>query len=92
MEPALKPLAECLSKGALAGRKIRLIGRTDPRGSDEYNMVLGQARANAVSAFLTNLGVPSDRLLTTSRGELDAKGTAEGGWAHDRRVDIELAD
>jgi peptidoglycan-associated lipoprotein len=87
----LSALARCLSDGALKGRGLALTGRADPRGEPEYNMSLGESRADSVRRYLHDLGVQADRLRATSRGEMDATGTDESGWAHDRRVDIELA-
>ncbi len=87
----LADIARCLSEGALRGKSVVLIGRADSRGEPEYNMTLGESRADAVHRYLVDLGVGRDRMRSTSRGELDAIGTTEEGWAHDRRVDIELA-
>jgi outer membrane protein OmpA-like peptidoglycan-associated protein len=53
-------------------------------------MSLGENRADAVKGFLVGLGVPGDRIRTSSRGELDAAGVDEAGWSNDRRVDIEV--
>ena len=53
-------------------------------------MSLGDNRAEAVKAYLVGLGVSGDKIRTSSRGELDASGTDEAGWAIDRRVDIEV--
>jgi peptidoglycan-associated lipoprotein len=53
-------------------------------------MTLGGSRAEAVQRYLVDLGVGKDRMRATSRGEMDATGTDEHGWAQDRRVDIEL--
>lgn len=88
--PVLAQLAGCFVSGALKGREMRLVGHADPRGSDDYNMVLGGSRADTVKAFLTMKGVPGQRIATTSRGELDARGSDEPSWAEDRRVDILL--
>ncbi len=85
-------VAKCLTEGALQGRSVSLVGRADPRGEDEYNMSLGGSRAESVRRYLYDLGVHSERLGATSRGEIDASGTNEDGWARDRRVDIELAN
>lgn len=87
----LSAVARCLSEGALKGRRVSLVGRADPRGEDEYNMVLGGSRADSVRRFLSGLGVEEKRIGATSRGELDATGTDEATWAQDRRVDIQLA-
>jgi peptidoglycan-associated lipoprotein len=88
----LAALARCLSDGALKGRGLALTGRADPRGEPEYNMSLGESRADSVRRYLHDMGVQAERLRATSRGEMDAVGTDEAGWAHDRRVDIELAN
>lgn len=86
----LGKVAECLTTGALKGRSILLVGRADARGETGYNMVLGAQRAGGVADYLAHLGVARTRLDVTSRGELDAMGTNEAGWAADRRVDILL--
>lgn len=87
----LAEVAKCMTEGALKGRNVALIGRTDARGEPEYNMGLGDSRSSAVQRYLVDLGVGKDRLRATSRGELDAMGTDEAGFANDRRVDIELS-
>lgn len=87
----LAEVAKCLTEGALKGKAVRLVGRADARGEAEYNMTLGESRASTVHRYLVDLGVGKDHLKPTSRGELDATGRDEAGYAHDRRVDIELA-
>jgi peptidoglycan-associated lipoprotein len=86
----LGEVAKCLTEGALKGKAVTLIGRADARGEPEYNLTLGESRANTVQRYMVDLGVGKDRMRPTSRGEMDAVGTTEEGWAHDRRVDIEL--
>jgi peptidoglycan-associated lipoprotein len=86
--PVLTQLATCFVSGPLRGREMRLVGHADPRGPDDYNMVLGGSRADTVKAFLTMKGVPSSRIGTTSRGEMEARGTDEASWSQDRRVDV----
>jgi len=88
----LDQLATCLMSGALKGRSVSLIGRADPRGTDEYNLGLGSRRAASVSTYLQRLGVGQPQLAVTTRGSLDASGTDEAGWQKDRRVDITLAN
>ena len=88
----LSALAKCLSDGPLQGRGLALTGRADPRGEPEYNMSLGETRADSVRRYLHDLGVQAERLRATSRGEIDATGVDEAGWAHDRRVDIDLTN
>jgi peptidoglycan-associated lipoprotein len=88
----LDAVATCVIRGPLSGKSLRLIGHADPRGAADYNMTLGQARADAVAAFLSAKGVDRAHTSTTSRGALDAVGTNEATWAADRRVDITLND
>jgi peptidoglycan-associated lipoprotein len=87
----LAKVAECLISGPLAGRSIALVGRADPRGTDEYNMALGARRAETVAAYLERLGVETARVADSTRGALDARGTDEATWRLDRRVDLQLA-
>jgi peptidoglycan-associated lipoprotein len=87
----LADVAKCFSEGPLRDHGVALIGRADPRGEGEYNMALGESRADTVRRYLGDLGVSPKRVLATSRGEIDAVGKDEDGWAKDRRVDIELA-
>ena len=86
----LEQVAKCVTTGPLKGRKLALVGRADPRGETEYNMVLGDHRADAVHIYLARLGVGTNAMSKTSRGELDAEGQDDDGWSRDRRVDIAL--
>jgi peptidoglycan-associated lipoprotein len=83
---ALSNNAACLKK---TGRSIDLVGHADPRGTTEYNMALSDRRAQAVRDYLRQAGIESNRLRPVPRGNLDATGTDESGWAKDRRVDSE---
>jgi peptidoglycan-associated lipoprotein len=83
---ALGNNATCLKK---AERPVNLVGRADSRGTPEYNMALSDRRAQAVKDYLQRMGLPPNRLLPVPRGELDAAGGDEAGWARDRRVDSE---
>jgi peptidoglycan-associated lipoprotein len=87
----LDQLATCLMTGALKGKNVLMIGRADPRGTEEYNLGLGSRRAHSVSQYLVRLGVAPAQLVVTTRGALDATGTDEATWRQDRRVDIQLA-
>ena len=89
---ALDALAKCFVSGPLAGRSMRLIGHTDPRGEVEYNLALGQRRAGNVGDYLVKRGMEKGHVATSSRGEFDATGTDEEGWARDRKVDVLLAE
>ena len=86
----LVQVATCLTTGPLKGRSVKLVGRADPRGTQEYNMALGERRSNAALQYLTGLGVPTAQLSESSRGALDATGGEEAAWRMDRRVDIDF--
>lgn len=71
------------------GKQILLEGHCDWRGTAEYNMGLGDRRANAVKEYLQKLGVETTRLEPLSKGDLDAKENASGEeMTKDRRVEI----
>lgn len=72
------------------GRQIRLAGNTDERGSREYNLALGQSRAEAVRRILEIYGVPNARMESISFGKEmpKASGHDEDSWAENRRVDL----
>jgi peptidoglycan-associated lipoprotein len=89
-EGPLDQVATCFTSGPMTGRRLRLVGHADPRGGSDYNVTLGQARADAVADYLRGHGVRPDHATTTSRGAMDATGQDETGWAHDRRVDVML--
>jgi peptidoglycan-associated lipoprotein len=88
----LTKLATCFMTGPLKGRSMRLVGHADPRGDEEYNMVLGGRRADNVKAAIADAGMDSSRMTSTSRGEMDATGTDEASWEKDRRVDVMLVN
>lgn len=75
------------SKPALA---IKIEGNADERGSREYNLALGQKRADAVKRSMQTLGVTEAQIETTSNGEEKPKatGSTEEAWAQNRRADI----
>jgi len=70
--------------------KVKVEGNADERGSREYNLALGQRRADAVMKRMTILGVPSDRIETVSFGKEKPKATGhdESSWSENRRSDI----
>ena len=86
----LAKLAICFTTGPLKGREMRLVGHADNRGEEDYNMLLGQKRADNVKGAIVSAGMTAAKTLTTSRGELDATGSDEATWSKDRRVDIVL--
>ena len=69
---------------------IRLEGHTNERGTREYNMALGERRANAVRDYMVANGIASFRIETISYGEERpvAYGSGEANWAQNRRVEL----
>jgi peptidoglycan-associated lipoprotein len=73
-----------------AAGAVKIEGNCDERGTTDYNLALGQRRANSVKTYLTKGGVPAARISTISYGEehpADA-GHTEGAWARNRRAEI----
>lgn len=70
--------------------KVQIEGHTDERGSREYNLSLGQRRADSVRALFRVLGVSDAQSSSMSWGEERPKATAhdEAAWAENRRVDL----
>jgi peptidoglycan-associated lipoprotein len=70
--------------------KLRIEGNADERGSREYNLALGQRRAEVVMKALSLLGVDASRMESISYGEEHprAKGHDEQSWAENRRADV----
>lgn len=71
-------------------RKVVIQGNTDERGSSEYNLALGQRRAEAVKNQMKALGVKDSQIETVSFGKEKpkAEGSNEAAWAENRRADI----
>ena len=71
-------------------RTVRLEGHTDERGTREYNMALGERRANAVRDYMVVNGIPSYRIESIRYGEERpvAYGSGESNWAQNRRVEL----
>ncbi len=69
---------------------VRLEGNTDERGSSEYNLALGQKRAESVRRALGILGMPDANMEAVSFGKEKTRGDChdEGCWSKDRRVDL----
>ncbi len=69
---------------------VRLVGHADERGTKEYNLALGERRANAVQRFLVVNGASRDQLETVSYGEESpaVSGSTESAWAQNRRVEM----
>jgi peptidoglycan-associated lipoprotein len=73
---------------ANTGKKVRIEGHCDERGTVEYNLVLGQKRADSTKNFLVNLGVDGKLIETVSYGKEKPLDPAhnEGAWAKNRRA------
>ena len=83
---ALKSNAQWLTENATA--TIQIEGHCDERGTTEYNLALGERRANAARDYLQKLGVDASRMSVISYGEerpLDPA-TGEAAWAKNRRA------
>jgi peptidoglycan-associated lipoprotein len=74
------------------GLRIRVAGNCDERGSDEYNLALGQRRAAAAKRYLTDHGVDGGRVDVISYGKERpvAQGHDEGAWAQNRNDQFEI--
>lgn len=72
--------------------RIRIAGHTDDRGSDAYNVALGQRRAAAAKRFLVDQGIAADRIDVVSFGEDRpvAMGSGEENWSRNRRAEFEI--
>jgi outer membrane protein OmpA-like peptidoglycan-associated protein len=84
----IKTLAASLNQ--YPGTDIKIIGHTDSRGTEAYNMSLSERRAAAVKAYAVSQGVPSARLSTVGKGFSEPIGdnATEAGRATNRRVEI----
>jgi len=80
--------AEALKKNG--SMKVRIEGNCDERGSDEYNLALGEKRAKAAMNYLVTLGIPADRLSIISYGKEKPAdpGHDDAAWAKNRRDDF----
>lgn len=72
--------------------KIRIEGNCDERGTNEYNLALGERRADAAWKFINALGISGDRMTTVSYGEEKpaAQGHNEAAWSKNRRDEFKL--
>ena len=72
--------------------RIQVTGHCDERGSDEYNLALGNRRALAAKRYLTDRGIAESRIMTSSMGEERpiAMGANEGAWAQNRRDEFTI--
>jgi peptidoglycan-associated lipoprotein len=81
---------QTIAEKAKSGARIRIEGNCDERGTSEYNIGLGQRRADAAKKYLVNLGVPAESILTISYGKERPKalGHDAESWRENRRDDL----
>ena len=86
----LKKKADWLK--ANSGLSVRIAGHCDERGTNEYNLALGERRAHAAKKFIMALGISGNRISTISYGEERPADPAhnEGAWAKNRRDEFAL--
>jgi len=72
---------------------LKIEGHCDERGTEEFNLALGERRAKVVMSYLVSLGVPPGRISTISYGEErpSASGHDERAWAKNRRAEFRLS-
>lgn len=72
--------------------KVLIVGNCDERGTIEYNLALGDKRANTVKDYLLNYGINANRISTLSHGEEDPAdpGHNEAAWAKNRRAEFQI--
>lgn len=72
--------------------RLRISGHADERGSDEYNLALGNRRSAAAQRYLVNRGIDATRMDVISFGEERpvAMGSDESAWAQNRRAEFEV--
>jgi len=77
---------------ANAAVRVQIEGHCDERGTEEYNLALGERRANSVKSYLTKAGINAERLFTISYGEsrpIDP-GHEESAWWKNRRAEFSI--
>jgi peptidoglycan-associated lipoprotein len=77
---------------ANTGLRLRIAGHTDDRGSDEYNLALGQRRAASAQRYLVSRGIDAARFETVSFGKERpaAQGENEDAWSKNRRAEFDI--
>jgi peptidoglycan-associated lipoprotein len=86
-QAGLQQVVDCLKE---KGGTLVIEGHCDERGTEEYNLALGDQRANAVKKYLERLGVSTKKIQTISKGKLEpiAPGHDEASWAKNRRAEF----
>jgi len=85
---SLNKSADCI-KNSGEDKGVYVVGHTDPRGTEEYNIALSERRARSVADYLARLGIDPARFRIIPKGEADATGTDESTYQQDRRVELE---
>ena len=90
-KPTLRSNSSAIAEGR-TWRTVVVEGHTDERGSEEYNLALGERRANSVRAYLINLGIGGSALDTVSFGESKpaVQGHDESAWRWNRRAEFRV--
>ena len=92
VKPEYKDLVTAHAKFLANNRQFKMLiqGNTDERGSREYNLALGQKRADSIKKMLTLLGAREEQVESVSLGEEKPKneGQNEAAWAENRRGDM----
>jgi peptidoglycan-associated lipoprotein len=70
--------------------RVTITGMADPRGTEEYNLALGERRAQAAAKYISTMGTGQTAISVRSVGEEYASGEDEESWANDRRAEFEL--
>ena len=89
-KPTLRSNADAILANS-SGGVVTIEGHCDERGSEEYNLALGDRRASGVKRYLVDLGVPASRLRTVSFGEAKPAvvGHDESAWRYNRRSEFQ---
>ncbi|MEJ1959148.1 MAG: peptidoglycan-associated lipoprotein Pal [Nitrosomonadales bacterium] len=92
VQDADKPIVEAHAQylSSHPDSKVQLEGNCDERGSDEYNLALGQRRADGVKKLLVAAGAQDSQIKTVSYGEEKPRATGhdEASWSQNRRTDL----
>jgi peptidoglycan-associated lipoprotein len=85
LDDAAREHLQCIRRDS---QRVNVVGMADPRGTEEYNLALGERRARAVAEHLSRLGYDPTHVDTRSVGEETATGTSDPEWARDRRANF----
>lgn len=91
-DDARPKLAKIAEEAKKTNASVRIEGNTDERGTDEYNMALGEERARAAKVYLEQMGVPRHKVQIVTYGAERPKtdGHDESAWSKNRRDEIVL--